>query len=87
MNHKKVSVLDGGLPRYRVEGLELDEKSLMSEEEGLAHAQSKKQVRILVKPAFIYRPSKLMPLIVTQSEYPIPSFKRSHVKSSSTSPC
>lgn len=53
MSHEKVSVLDGGLPRYRVEGLELDEKPLTREEEGLAPAQSDGQVRILLKLAFI----------------------------------
>jgi hypothetical protein len=53
MNHEKVSVLDGGLPRYRVEGLELDEKPLTREEEGLAPAQSDGQVRLLFKLAFI----------------------------------
>jgi 3-mercaptopyruvate sulfurtransferase SseA len=38
MNHEKVSVLDGGLPRYRVEGHELDDKPLNSEEEALKRA-------------------------------------------------
>lgn len=45
MNHEKVSVLDGGLPRYRVEGHELDNQTLSSEEEGLERAQVGGQVR------------------------------------------
>ncbi|GHJ87446.1 hypothetical protein NliqN6_3848 [Naganishia liquefaciens] len=57
MNHEKVSVLDGGLPRYRVEGFPLDEQPLASEEEGMKQAG-----------------------VTQQSEYPVPSFKRSHVK-------
>lgn len=39
MNHEKVSVLDGGLPRYRAEGHELDDTALNSEEEGLERAR------------------------------------------------
>lgn len=39
MNHEKVSVLDGGLPRYQMEGLALDETPLSSEEEALARIE------------------------------------------------
>lgn len=44
MNHGKVSVLDGGLPRYRVEGHVLDEQSLTSEAEALERAGVNGQV-------------------------------------------
>jgi 3-mercaptopyruvate sulfurtransferase SseA len=46
MNHEKVSVLDGGLPRYHIEGQELDAKSLSSEAEALARME---QVCIPIK--------------------------------------
>lgn len=45
MNHEKVSVLDGGLPRYQKEGLELDETPLSSEEEGVARAGTEQVCR------------------------------------------
>ncbi|KAJ9094122.1 hypothetical protein QFC19_008074 [Naganishia cerealis] len=38
MNHPNVSVLDGGLPRYQLEGFELDTEALSSEEEGVKRA-------------------------------------------------
>jgi 3-mercaptopyruvate sulfurtransferase SseA len=46
MNHEKVSVLDGGLPRYQMEGLALDETPLSSEAEALARIE---QVCIPIK--------------------------------------
>lgn len=44
MNHPNVSVLDGGLPRYKAEGFALDTDVLSSEEEGVKRAHVDQEV-------------------------------------------
>lgn len=71
MNHEKVSVLDGGLPRYQKEGFEVDEQPLTSEDEGVARARPEGKVRLPIKLASTSLPNpKLMPWIALTVRLP-----------------